>query len=209
MSELTVFHRSTTENNIKDAKCKWLQEVKIQLPYKLILGHLKINSVRNKFEALTYIIDNNIDLFLIPELKLNYSFSISQSQIKGFLVPYSYDRNENSGGLLLYIRENIQSRSLISKSKCNIETFSVAINFRKRKWYLNCSYNPHQNLISNHLECLNRRIDEHSNSFDNFIFTGDFKVSTNHDSIIYFCDLNNLKIHIPTCYKNLDKSNQY
>ena len=73
------------------------------------------------------------------------------------------------GRLLLYIREDIQSKLLISKSKFNIETLSVAVNLRKRKWFLNCSYNAHQNQISNHLECLNRLIDKHSNSFDNFI----------------------------------------
>ena len=98
--------------------------------------------------------------------------------MKGFSVPYRYNRNGKGAGLLLYIRENIQSNLLISKSKCNIETLSVAVNLRKRKWFLNCSYNPHQNLISNHLECLNRLIGEHS-SFDNFISIGDFNVSTN------------------------------
>ena len=106
--------------------------------------------------------------------------------------------------LLLYIYEDIQPKLLISKSKCNIETLSVAVSLRKRKWFLNCSYNHHQNSISNHLECLNRLIDEHSSSFDNFIFIGDFNVSTNHNSIINICDLNGLRnlINVPTFYKH-------
>ena len=137
-----------------------IKEDEIQSPDKLILGHLGINSVRKKFEALTYSIDNNIHLFLISETKLDDSFPTVQFQMKGFSVPYRYDRSGKGGGLLLYIRKDTQSRLLISKSECNIET----------KWFLNCSYNPHQNLISNHLECLNRLIDEHSNSFDNFNF---------------------------------------
>ena len=45
--------------------------MKIPSPGKLILGHLNINSVRNKSEALKYIIDNNIDLLLISEVKLD------------------------------------------------------------------------------------------------------------------------------------------
>ena len=134
------------------------------------MGHLNINPVRNKSEALTYIIDNNIHLLLIFETKLDDFFSIAQFQTKGFNVPYRYDRNRKDGGLLLYIREDIQSKLLISKSIYNIDTLSAAVNLRKRKWFLNCSYNPHQNLISNHLKCLNCLIDEHSNSFDNFIF---------------------------------------
>ena len=138
------------------------------------MGHLNINSVRNKFEALTYIIDNNIDLLLISETKLDDSFPTAQFQMKGFSVPYRYDRNGKGGGLLLYIREDIQSKLLISKSKCNIETLSVAVNLRKRKWFLNCSYNPNPNSISNHLECLNSLIDKHSSSFHKFTFIGDF-----------------------------------
>ena len=205
ISELFVCHRFATENDIKDAK-KVLKEIKIQSPDKLILGHLNINSVRNKFEVLTYIIDNNNDLLLISETKLDDSFPTAQFQMKGFSVPYRYGRNGKGGGLLLYIREDIQSKLLISKSKCNIETLLAVANLRKRKWFLNCSYNHHQNLISNHLECLNRLIDEHSNSFDNFIFIGDFNVSTNHNSMTNFCNLNGLRnlINVPTCYKNSD-----
>ena len=190
---------------MKDAK-KGFTEIKIQSPDQLLLGHLNINSVRNKFEALAYIIDNNIDLLLISETKLDDSFPTAQFQMNGFSVPYGYDRNRKGGGLLLYILEDIQSTLLISKSKCDIETLSVTVNLRKRKWFLNCSYNLHQNLISNHLECLNRLIDKHSNSFDYFIFIGDFNVSTNHNSMKNFCDLKGLRnlINVPTSYKNSD-----
>ena len=110
------------------------------------MGHLNINSVTNKFEAFTYIIDNNIDLLLIAETKPNHSFRTDQFQMKGLSDPYRYDRNGIGGGLLLYIREAAQSKLLISKSKCNVETLSVAVNLRKRKWFLNCSHNPYQNL---------------------------------------------------------------
>ena len=119
--------------------------------------------------------------------------------MKGFSVPYRYGRNGKDGGLLLKTLKDIQPKLLISKSKCNIETLSVVVNLRKRKWFLNCSYNPN-------LECFNRLIDEHSSSFDNFIFIGDSTVSTNHNSMINFCDLNGLRnlINVPTCYKNFD-----
>ena len=48
ISELTVFHRSATENDFNEAK-KGLKEIKIQSHDKLILGHLNINSVRKTF----------------------------------------------------------------------------------------------------------------------------------------------------------------
>ena len=86
ISELTVFHRSATENDIKIKKEP--KKIKIQSPDILISGYLNINSVRNKFEALPYIIDNNINLLLISETKLDDSFPSAQFQMKGFSVPY-------------------------------------------------------------------------------------------------------------------------
>ena len=67
-----------------------LKEMKVQSSYKLILGHLNINSIRNKFEALKFIIDNNIDIFLISETKLEDSFPTAQFLIKGFSTPYRF-----------------------------------------------------------------------------------------------------------------------
>ena len=63
--------------------------------------------------------------------------------MKGLSVQYTYDRNGKASRLLLYIHETIQSRLLTDKSKCKIETISVVVSLRKRKWFLNCLYNPH------------------------------------------------------------------
>ena len=75
------------------------------------------------FEALKYIIYNNIDLLLISVTKLDDSFPIAQFQMKTFSVSCS----------MTYIREDIQYKLLLSKSKCNIETLSVAANLRKKE----------------------------------------------------------------------------
>ena len=80
---------------------------KIQSSDKSILGQLNINSMRNKFESFSYLIDNNINLILISKTKLEDFFPIAQFQMKGFSVPYRYDGNRKGGGLLLYIREDI------------------------------------------------------------------------------------------------------
>ena len=55
-----------------------LKRLKISNPQNLILSHLNINALRYKFECLKSIIDSNIDLLLISETKLNYSFPNSQ-----------------------------------------------------------------------------------------------------------------------------------
>ena len=116
--------------------------MKIRSPDKLILGHVNINSIRNKFDSLIYMLDKNTDTFLISDTKLDDSFLSAQFKIEGFITPYRYDRNDKGGGFLLYIREDIPSRLLKSKSQCNVKSLSVEINLKKRKWFLNCSYNP-------------------------------------------------------------------
>ena len=118
------------------------KEMKAQSSDKLILGHLNINSIRNKFEALKFealkfIIDNNIDIFLISETKLDDSFPTAQILIKAFCAPYRFDRNSKK---LLYIREDIPSKILTYSSNCGIQIHVVEINLRKKKvafeWFL-------------------------------------------------------------------------
>ena len=165
-----------------------LKEMKVRSSDKLILRHININSVRNKFDSLTYMLEKNVHIFLISETKLD-------------------DSLKDGGGLLLYIREDIPSRLLQCKSQRSIESPSIEINLRKRKWFLSCSYNPHRNSISRHLECLNRVIDEHKRTYDNFILIADFNVGIEENSMKNFCYINYLKslIKIPTCFKNPDK----
>ena len=102
---------------------------------ELILGHLNINSIPNKFEVLKFMIDNNIDIFLISETKLDDSFPSAQFLIKGFSALYRFDRNSKGVGLLFYVREDIPSKILTYSSNCDIKTYLIEINLRKRKCF--------------------------------------------------------------------------
>lgn len=44
---------------------------------KSVFAHLNINSGRNKFELLSYMIKDNIGVLMILESKIDYSFPIS------------------------------------------------------------------------------------------------------------------------------------
>ena len=55
-----------------------LKEMKIRSPDKLILGHVNINSIRNKFDSLIYMPDKNVEIFLFSETKLDDSFPPGQ-----------------------------------------------------------------------------------------------------------------------------------
>ena len=182
---------SLTKIGALDAKSK---EMKAQSSDKLILGHLYINSNRNKFEALKCIIDNNVEIFLISETKLYDSFPSVQFLNKGFSAPYRFDRNSKNGGMLFYIREDIPSKILTYNFNCDIETLLDEINLRKIKWLLNGSDNPNKSQISHHLECWSSLLDEHNKEYENYVFIGDFNVNTSDSSMKEFCSLNGLKI---------------
>ena len=49
---------------------------------RLVLAHININSIRNKFDTLVQQITNNIDILMISETKLDNSFPEGQ-----FLIP--------------------------------------------------------------------------------------------------------------------------
>ena len=157
--------------------------MKSKFPDKLIIGHFNIKSIRNKFDALSLIVKNNVDILIISETKLEGSFPIAQFLLHVFSAPYRFDRNSKGGGILLYIRGDIPSQLLNCISKTGIETIYVEINLRKRKCFLNCSYNPNKNFISHHLECLNRIMDKFGKNHDKVIFSGDFNTWINDNAM--------------------------
>ena len=77
------------------------------------------------------VINNNNDILMISETKLDPSFPTGQFHIHGFSEPYRFDRNSNGGGILLYIREDIPSKLILTK--ITIERFFVKINLRKKR----------------------------------------------------------------------------
>ena len=106
--------------------------------------------------------------------------------------------------------EDISSRLLINKSKTGVENISAEIKLRRKKWFLNCSYNPNRNLISSHLECLNYIMGEFSKNYENVIFLGDFNTCINDNAMMVVTELKmefqKLKLHIVanSDYKHVD-----
>ena len=94
-----------------------LKEMKAQSSNKLILSHLHINLIRNKFEASKFIVDHNIDIFLISEIKLDDSFPTAYLLIKDLTAPYRFDKNSKGGGLLFYTCLRFWSTVLVVISK--------------------------------------------------------------------------------------------
>ena len=108
----------------------------------LIIGHLNINYLRNKFEMLREIVQDKLNVLLVSETKVDLSFPSSQFAIKGFSASFWRDRNSSGDGIKLFVREEIPSKLLIQyKPNRSVENIFIEINLWSKKWLLSCSHN--------------------------------------------------------------------
>ena len=112
---------------------------------------------------------------MISETKIDDRFPTANFFIDGFSHPYRADGNSSSDRIMLYVRDDIPS-NLIKTESLPTEGFYVELKLPKEKWLINCSYNPHSNAISNHLETLSEFLDFHSSSCSNIIILSEFNV---------------------------------
>ena len=74
-----------------------------------------------------HIIKNEINIFMISETKIDYSFPISQFTMTGYSILFMFDRTCLVGGILLFVKEDMLM--LISRG------FFVEMNLRKKYGY--------------------------------------------------------------------------
>lgn len=88
----------------------------------------------------------------------------------------------------------------------DIEQVFIEFKLSKKKRPLCCSYNPHKNFISNHVDILKRAFNFHFSNYNNLLLLGSFKSKMTDLSLKDFCQLYWLKnlIKKPTCFKNTD-----
>ena len=196
---------SMVSDNDNESTSYLLKQLRQKNWKKIIIGHLNINSIRNKFDLLADLIKGNIDIMVISETKIDESFPTSQFSITGYSPPYRLDRNNQGGGLLLYVRNDIPSKQIICNFSQDIECITVEINIWKKKWLIYGIYNPQKNNINRHLSALKNSISKLTCNYDNIIILGDFNSEMTESTMLEFCELFTLKnlIKEPTCYKNI------
>ena len=77
---------------IKNNKEK-LNLVYVKSKSRLILAQININSIQNKFEDLKLLIQDNVDILVITETKLDDTFTSAQFYMEGFKTHIRLDRN--------------------------------------------------------------------------------------------------------------------
>ena len=109
-----------------------LSKLKLKNVNRLVIGHLNINSLPGKFDQLKVVIENNIDILIITENKIDSSFSSSQFMIESFSMSFRFGRNRSGGGAIVYARDYIP-RKQVTKHKLldDIEGVFIEVNLRK------------------------------------------------------------------------------
>ena len=98
---------------------------------RIVVTHLNINSLRNKFDYLIEQIMGNIDILVISETKFGSSFFTGQFLINVYSEPFRIDRSSQGGGIMLYVREDIPSK-LLRVETSPTEGLYVEINLREK-----------------------------------------------------------------------------
>ena len=193
-------------NLVNDDPHSILKEIRLKNVHKIVIGHLNINSIRNKIDMVSDLIIGKIDIFLITESKIDNTFPTSQFKISGYHLPYRKDRSNFGGGVLLYVRGDIPSKLVEFKYDNDIECIMIEITINKQKWLIIGIYNPNGLRIANCLKYVSKNLDYYFSFYDNIILLGDFNAEITDITMDEFIGLHNLKclIREPTCFKSLD-----
>ena len=171
-----------------------------------MIAHLNINFLGKKFEELTSIIKDNVDILLVSETKLDGSFPKGQFFIDGYKEPIRLDRNKNGGGILFFIREDLDANEIKShKLPKAIEGIFISLKIRNSKWLIFGGYNPSKKSISTFLKHVGKEIDNFLPKYENILLLGDFNSQMCEDEMKEFCDNYNLTnlISGQTCFKSV------
>ena len=172
---------------------------------RLIIAQLNINSIRNKLQALTCIMQGNIDILVVTETKLDETFTNGCIAINGYCQPLRLDRNREGGGVLIYIREGVPHKKLQKHTlPSDVEALFVEINLRNIKFLLIGTYHPPSQNDTYYFESINKSLDLYAGTYEKVFLAGDFNAEVTEKCLSEFLIQNNLKniVNENTCFKN-------
>ena len=167
-----------------------LRNLALKNLFKIIIGHLNVNPIRNKINVLKAMTEDNIDILVISETKIDKSFPVNQFSIDGYYLPYRLDRNQDG--------------KLKTDLPGNVEGIFLDMNMHNKKWLIFVGYNPKKEHIAPFLSHVGKSLDYQIGKYENLILIGDFNSQMEENTTKEFCDTYNL-INLttePTCFKN-------
>ena len=124
-----------------------------------------------------------------------------------FILPYRLGRNRNSGGVMIFVKEDIL-RSLLTKHNFPSDFGGLfdEIHFRKSECLLFGTCNPSAQNDQYLFNCIDKVLDTYNN-YDNILLTGDFNAEGDElflSIFLYQHYLFNL-VRVGTCSRNSSK----
>ena len=118
---------------VNDGTMNILHQQLLKYAKNLIIGHLNINSIKNKFLDFKELDLSVTDICLISETKLDDSFPDQQFHINGYKM-FRKDRNKFKGGLILLVKENIPCKvvkTFYVSEECETTSIDFSISNKK------------------------------------------------------------------------------
>ena len=181
------------------------KSIKAKHPKKLFFSHLNVNSIRNKFVSIQELIKRTFD---ISETQIDDSFLNAQFEIEGY-KSFRKDRDAFGGGLLFYVIEKLNCRSLeICLPNAFIEILPLEIRLLNSKWLIPVTYKPPSQNEPTHISEIQKLLTYYRSSYGNILLLGDFNMSFSNKNMKDLCDMFELNhiIKDPTCLKSSNPS---
>ena len=181
-------------------------------PCNLILGHLNVNGLRNKFcDFYDILSDKSIDVLGLCETKIDPSFPDAQFHVDDYRL-YRRDRNSHGGGILFYVlasiphrlRHDLEHQGAASRG---IEHLVLELRLKKEKMFVILVYRPPRVSVDALTETLHQVIDRCLIECKTLFIMGDVNVDCLGDKhalsdFFHVFDLVNV-IRGPTCFKSV------
>ena len=179
-----------------------LIDLRKEFPNNSMIGRLKIDSLGNKINYLREVfLKCPFDMVCIDETKIDPSFPNGQFHIDGYqFPPFRVDRNKKCKGKIVFVREVIIAKRMNELESKTSEIICIELTFSKKKWLVVFANRPPRNTNKHtFFDELSISLVQITNTYENFIVTGDLNIDKLDDSRDTFF-LKNLSLE-KTCFK--------
>ena len=170
----TILNTSTGPDLLKAARQKSAKG--------MLLCHLNIYSIQNKFDELKDIIINNrVQIMAVSEIKIDHSYSDSQFLIPGYYL-HRNKQKKGGGGVLLFVLSKILCKR-VTFDRCykTIEPLALKIGLKSGNAIILVIYRPPKKLTGKYRLLLEEELNHIANwarlQYPMVIITGDLNLN--------------------------------
>ena len=202
-------NKTTSRNKISSGNSyPQVQQHRLKNPKNVILGHLNVNSLRSKIEAVEELIRSNIYISFFSETKLDEKFPNQQFKISGYTMSRR-DRNKHGGGIMFYISKSIPCKTVnVEGLPDDCEVTLIELSIKSWKWLCIGLYKPPSQNEKYFLDNLSLALTKMTCEYENVALIGDFNLTVENKNLEVFMNAFDLECLIkkPTCFQSTSLS---